>query len=173
MGLPTGGLFKASSFGGLRELTFMKHYSIEGKKDSISVVIIVMVIVMINILTIIALLSPPQFDFLKENAKVSCQGIRFFYTGTSFYRDYVQMKMIYMFHQTDYNSEISPPTGLIPFNRYDCEDFAHAINCLSKYYAQKVDFYDIKWKDLITGENGYHIGFCFIADERQVCDYEY
>jgi hypothetical protein len=151
----------------------MKHYNIEGKKDSLSVIIIVMVIAIVNILAIIALLSPPQFDFLKEDAKASCRGIRFFYTGTSFYQDYVRMKMMYMFHQTDYNSEISPPAGLVPFNRYDCEDFAHAVSCLSKYYGQEVEFYDIKWKDLNMGEVGYHIGFCFMADKKLVCDYGY
>jgi len=132
-----------------------------------------MVIAIINIMTIIALLSPQPFDFLKEDAKASCVGIRFFYMGNSFYQDYVRMRGIHKILPTftDNNNIVSPPVDmLIPFKRYDCEDFAHAVSCLSKYYNQKVEFYDVKWKDLTTGESGYHIGFCFYVGKDLICD---
>jgi len=151
----------------------VRHYSIEGRKNSLSVIIIVMVIAIINVMTIIALLLPQPFDFLKEDAKASCTGIRFFYTGTSFYRDYVGMKKIHAMLPTftDNNNIVSPPVYmLIPFRGYDCEDFAHAVSCLAKYYGQKVYFYNVYWQNLDTKEKGYHIGFCFWAEGKLTCD---
>jgi hypothetical protein len=133
-------------------------------------------ILMLFVLISLCVFFPPQqkqFDFLAESPKVSCAGIYFFYSDTSFYADYMRMRM---YHKalptfTDNNNDVAPPVKmLIPFSRYDCEDYAHAVMCLSNLYGQKVEYFDTTWKNLNTGEVGRHIGFCFYADGKKVCD---